>query len=495
MSTNEFPGAVTVPEPVEGGEYPFDLDHAGQEEILAWFEDADGARTYLALNTDYTVAPEAMTYGGGVFTLLAAPPAGATLTIGRSTRELQDASFKPAEKVFERALDKLTHIAQDLRRRVTFAVVQAADRIKLTPTLGDALTLLGTSPTEAGLLTALDKHKLDTLGDGVQIGETLMFLSKPQVEAATVDAGTIYLYLLGGAVPGDGDRGPYARVGGDPGAVDKVQSANGVWFQKAPLAIDASLIAGLTAFAAARLAEDSAGAGRTALGLVIGTHVQAYSARLAQIAAASWQVGDLAQVVDIGGGVPGFARLAKGTAGQLLRMNDAGTALAYHDAPFMQIMPETDAAGMASIAVSLPVGFGRVEVDFANWVPATSSAFFIVRLRSVATGSVRIGASDYRWDNQVSGVELESAGASYIRTLGNAAIPTTAGMGASGTFIVRNARDAAARTHVTGNLFHNVTPWMSLAGELNTAEANDQIVLRFDTQNIAAGKVSARAWR
>lgn len=330
--------------------------------------------------------------------------------------------------------------------------------------------------------------------DGVQIGETLMFLSKPQVEAATIDAATIYLYLLGGAVPGDGDRGPYARVGGDPGAVDKVQSANGVWFQKAPLAIDASLIAGLTEFAAARLAEDSAGAWRTALGLVIGTHVQAQNAKLAQIAGAAWAVGDLAQVVDIGAGVPGFARLPKGGAGQLLRMNDAGSAPAYHNTPYIPIVERSHATGASLVDISLPADCHVVEVVFANFVPAASAAVLGVRLRSAALVDYFDGAADYMWSGSFDGgTAVEDTAEDSIRPYGNSAIATTAGVGISGRLTIFDPRGNTQTKVVCDSSYGSNRA--SFQGLLTTNADTDKVRLWFLTQNIASGTYSARAWR
>jgi hypothetical protein len=80
-------------------------------------------------------------------------------------------------------------------------------------------------------------------------------------------------------------------------------------------------LATLTSYGRTLIALADAAAGRTALGLVIGTDVQAYDADLAALAGLSGVQGDI-----IYRDASQWQRLAKGTASQQLRMNSGATA-------------------------------------------------------------------------------------------------------------------------------------------------------------------------
>lgn len=102
---------------------------------------------------------------------------------------------------------------------------------------------------------------------------------------------------------------------------------------------------------------------RTNLGLVIGTDVQAYDATLASLAAVPGVAGDVLYA----SGTDAWTRLAKGSAGQQLRMNSGGTAPEWYT----------------------PVGEAKAWVSFNGVTTVTVFASFNV------SSVVRNGSGDY----------------------------------------------------------------------------------------------------
>lgn len=145
----------------------------------------------------------------------------------------------------------------------------------------------------------------------------------------------------------------------------------------------------------------TASGARTNLGLVIGTDVQAYHARLAEVAAASWAQGDLAYFDGTS-----LVRLPAGTSGQFLKTLGAG-------------------ANPAWTAINSPTAYGLFEAagtkpalaDFSWTNQGTASAAdgtggLILTSPGVASANLRIleknaPAAPYsvymRWDGDLGG--------------------------------------------------------------------------------------------
>lgn len=106
----------------------------------------------------------------------------------------------------------------------------------------------------------------------------------------------------------------------------------------------------------------TASGARSALGLVIGTAVQAYHAILSSLSGLSLVAGDIIYAT----GASAFARLAKGTAGQVLKMNSGATAPEWvpftHPAPNFTSSEQTITNGSGlNIAHGLGAKPSRVE--------------------------------------------------------------------------------------------------------------------------------------
>ena len=103
----------------------------------------------------------------------------------------------------------------------------------------------------------------------------------------------------------------------------------------------------------------------TPVGHIIGTDIQAYDAALASLAGLSLAQGDLlyATAADT------YARLAKGTASQQLRMNSGATAPEWFTPATAGITLGTKQAGSGTSEnafTSLPAGIKRLSLNFIN---------------------------------------------------------------------------------------------------------------------------------
>ena len=98
-------------------------------------------------------------------------------------------------------------------------------------------------------------------------------------------------------------------------------------------------------------------------------------------------------------GASDFKRLAKGTAGQVLRQNSGLTApeWATSTAPVLLASKTASASATLDFTEFNNAVYRRYEFEFDDILPATSGEDFIMRASTNAGSSYDAGASDYRW--------------------------------------------------------------------------------------------------
>lgn len=169
---------------------------------------------------------------------------------------------------------------------------------------------------------------------------------------------------------------------------------------------------------------------RSNLGLAIGTNIQAYHAALAQIAGVSWAQGDI--MFRDGSQLN---RLAKGTAGQFLKMNAGATAPEWAAAPTLTLATKQSASGTEVDFTGIPAGTKEIIVMF-DGASLDGTNHFLVQLGDAG-------------GFEVSGYTSASAGggASASSTAGFIVIGNSAAAGIYGQMSL-NLMDASTFTWV-----------------------------------------------
>jgi len=109
---------------------------------------------------------------------------------------------------------------------VDLAAVREADTVTMTASDGSAAPIGAADASNAGVMTAADRVKLDGLGGALQGVSVLS-----DVAAATVDAAITHIRTAGYAALGDGGAGLYKRVGAAPAHALYAQSADGAYWE------------------------------------------------------------------------------------------------------------------------------------------------------------------------------------------------------------------------------------------------------------------------
>lgn len=120
----------------------------------------------------------------------------------------------------------------------------------------------------------------------------------------------------------------------------------------------------------------TASGARSALGLVIGTAVQAYHAILSSLSGLSLVAGDIIYAT----GASAFARLAKGTAGQVLTMNSGATAPEWATVPGVKAWAVFNGTGTPALVAAYNVssitdnGTGDYTLNFSTSLASSNYA-------------------------------------------------------------------------------------------------------------------------
>lgn len=80
-------------------------------------------------------------------------------------------------------------------------------------------------------------QSIGSLSDALSASKTMQTSTRDVVATLTVPSAVTAITVAGTTTEGDGGAGLYVRVSADPGAVEKVQSADGSWFQLAQQSI------------------------------------------------------------------------------------------------------------------------------------------------------------------------------------------------------------------------------------------------------------------
>lgn len=106
-----------------------------------------------------------------------------------------------------------------------------ADSVTITADDGSFVVVPGATGTTAGVLTATDKGRLDSLSTGSSGGALHHFETPAEAAAANIPSFQNAFRTAGYYVAGDGGGGLYARVASEPAHALKIQTADLSWWE------------------------------------------------------------------------------------------------------------------------------------------------------------------------------------------------------------------------------------------------------------------------
>jgi hypothetical protein len=113
---------------------------------------------------------------------------------------------------------------------VDLVATRDATTVTMTASDGSAAPIAGADASAAGIMTAIDKSKLDSLPTAT----AREFAAKLDAATSTISAGVTHLRTAGHSMPGDGGGALYKRAASEPLHNLKVQSADLAWWELVP---------------------------------------------------------------------------------------------------------------------------------------------------------------------------------------------------------------------------------------------------------------------
>ena len=116
----------------------------------------------------------------------------------------------------------------------SFSVERDATSVSLVAQSGSETDLPAATELDAGLMSAVDKVKLNGLSNSTVSVDPSSFESRAQILSTSVDPGVDFIRTAGFAARGDGGGALYVRVASEPTHSMKVQSADGAHWEFVP---------------------------------------------------------------------------------------------------------------------------------------------------------------------------------------------------------------------------------------------------------------------
>lgn len=439
--------------------------------------DSTGVEETLVITTDYTVSTTLDT-----ITLTTALAVGKTLTIKGDTPLLQESDFTdfskfPAEDV-EDALDKLTFIINEQAETVGRG---------LTLPISTSIASGETTGESAGYIL-----RINEAGTGVE------WVAGSSVAVAISDIVVDTSPQLGA----DLDCNSFNILMDDATGINDDSDNEFIKFSKTASAVNEFTITN-TATGNGPILSATGGDSNININLqpkgtgslqVKGTSTSSAEVRLYEDTDNGTNYTGLKAASSITTSTTFTLPSADSTSGYVLKTDGSG-ALGFQQ-PAMEFISATSASAATEVDISLPTGYTYFTLVASGVTVGTDDKDIYVRFRTTG-GSIRSGASDYRYSNHgraaATVLSQSSTGAAQVlcTDTGITGVGNAAGEHFNIYFTISNPRNSSIFTRVGGR-FDWVTAggdiaFHALAGMVNTAESNDLVEILAESSATITG--------